>query len=174
MQPFVSRGSGYDMLEELLKEANTAFETDRRRAKLCIQQATELLQDTQGRPERRQVELPIVRGGLAHWQVRRVAAYIESNMCSKISVIELAALARLSIGHFSRTFKVSFGASPLAYITRQRVLRAQAIMASSEEPLSRIALDCGMCDQAHFSRIFRRLIGVSPNVWRRQIHSLQE
>jgi AraC family transcriptional regulator len=169
MQPFVSRGSGHDMLGELLMEASASIETDRRRAKFCIQQATELLQAKQSRQERRQVEFSIVRGGLAHWQARRVAAYIESNICSKISVIELAALVHLSIGHFCRAFKVSFGTSPLAYVMRQRMLRAQAIMASSEAPLSRIALDCGMCDQAHFSHTFRRIIGVSPNVWRRQI-----
>jgi AraC family transcriptional regulator len=162
-------GSGHDMLGELLIEASASFETDRRRAKLCIQQATELLEAKQSWEDHPQVKFSIVRGGLAPWQAKRVAAYIESNICLKIGVIELAALARLSIGHFFRAFKVSFGASPLAYVMHQRMLRAQAIMASSEAPLSRIALDCGMCDQAHFSHTFRRLIGVSPNVWRRQM-----
>jgi AraC family transcriptional regulator len=164
-----AEGSGHDMLGELLMEASASFETDRGRAKFCIQQATELLQAKQSREDRRQVKFSIVRGGLAPWQAKRVAAYIESNICSKIGVIGLAALAQLSIGHFFRAFKVSFGASPLAYVMRQRMLRAQAIMASSEAPLSRIALECGMCDQAHFSHTFRRIIGVSPNVWRRQI-----
>jgi AraC family transcriptional regulator len=164
-----AEGSGHDMLGELLMEASASFETDRRRAKFCIQQATELLQAKQSREDRRQVKFSIVRGGLAPWQAKRVAAYVESNICSKIGVIELAALAQLSIGHFFRAFKVSFGASPLAYVMRQRMLRAQAIMASSEAPLSRIALECGMCDQAHFSHTFRRIIGVSPNVWRRQM-----
>ncbi len=164
-----TEGSGHDMLGELLIEASANFDTDRRRAKLCIQQATELLQGKQSREVHRGVQFPIVRGGLAPWQAKRVAAYIESRICSKIGVIELAALAQLSIGHFFRAFKMSFGATPLAYVMRQRMLRAQAIMASSEAPLSRIALDCGMCDQAHFSHTFRRIIGVSPNVWRRQI-----
>jgi AraC family transcriptional regulator len=164
-----AEGSGHDKLGELLMEASATFETDRRRAKFCIQQATVLLQAKQNREDRRQVKFPIVRGGLAPWQAKRVAAYIESNICSKIGVIELAAVVHLSIGHFFRAFKVSFGASPLAYVMRQRMLRAQAIMASSEAPLSRIALECGMCDQAHFSHTFRRIIGVSPNVWRRQI-----
>ena len=168
-----AEGSSHDMLGELLMEASASFETDRRRAKFCIQQATELLQAKQSREDRRQVKFSIVRGGLAPWQAKRLAAYIESNICSKIGVIELAALAQLSIGHFFRAFKVSFGASPLAYVMRQRMLRAQAIMASSEAPLSRIALDCGMCDQAHFSHTFRRIIGVSPNVWRRQISALR-
>jgi transcriptional regulator GlxA family with amidase domain len=162
-------GSGQDMLAELLMEASASFETDRCRAKFCIQQATELLQAKQRRKDRHQVTFSIVRGGLAPWQAKRVAAYIESNICSKIGVIELAAVAQLSIGHFFRAFKVSFGASPLAYVMRQRMLHAQAIMASSEAPLSQVALECGMCDQAHFSHAFRRIIGVSPNVWRRQI-----
>jgi AraC family transcriptional regulator len=172
-----AESSGHDMLGELLMEASATFETDQRRAKFCIQQAAELLQAKQNREDRHQVKFPSVRGGLAPWQAKRVAAYIESNICSKIGVIELAALVHLSIGHFFRAFKVSFGASPLAYVMHQRMLRAQAIMASSEAPLSQVALECGMCDQAHFSHAFRRIIGVSPNVWRRQIsaaHSLQE
>jgi AraC-like DNA-binding protein len=45
-------------------------------------------------------------------------------------------------------------------------------MLSSGDALSRIALDCGMCDQAHFTRVFRRVVGVSPSVWRRQFPRL--
>jgi AraC family transcriptional regulator len=85
---------------------------------------------------------------------------LQSNICSKIRVAELAGVVQLSIGHLFRAFKLCFGASPLAYVMRQRILRAQAIMASSKEPLSQVALDCGMCEQAHFSRTFRRIIGV--------------
>jgi AraC family transcriptional regulator len=163
--------AGHATLRELLMEASAAFESDRLRAKFCIQQATVLLQSKPNPGTRRQVELLIVRGGLAPWQTRRLAAYIESHISSKISVIDLAALVQLSTGHFFRAFKVSFGATPLDYVTRQRMLRAQAIMANSEAPLSQIALDCGMFDQAHFSRTFRRVIGVSPNIWRRQFYA---
>lgn len=159
---------GHDMLAELLIEASASFETDRRKAKFCIQQATELLQAGQNRKERRRVEFPIVKGGLAPWQARRVAAYIESNVCSKIHAAELAGLVSLSKGHFFRAFRQSFGISPLAYVMRQRILRAQVIMASSKEPLSQIAQNCGMSDQAHFSRAFRRIVGVNPKAWRRQ------
>jgi len=161
--------TGYDLLGELLVEASASFETDRGRAKFCIQQATELLQAKQSREERRQAKFSVVRGGLAPWQSKRVAAYIESNICSKIGVTDLAALVQLSTGHFFRAFKISFSASPVAYVMRRRMLRAQEIMARSEAPLSRVALECGMCDQAHFSNTFRRIIGVSPNIWRRLI-----
>jgi AraC family transcriptional regulator len=53
------------------------------------------------------------------------------------------------------------------YIARQRVESACRMMKSTDESLPRIAIACGLCDQAHFSRVFRRVLGVSPAVWRR-------
>jgi AraC-like DNA-binding protein len=38
-------------------------------------------------------------------------------------------------------------------------------------PLSRVAVACGLCDQAHLCKVFRRLIGMSPSAWRRAILS---
>jgi AraC-like DNA-binding protein len=58
-----------------------------------------------------------------------------------------------------------------AYVMRQRMRHAQDIMLSSEHHLSRIALECGICDQAHFSRVFRKLVGANPWAWRRQFSS---
>jgi len=49
--------------------------------------------------------------------------------------------------------------------------RAQVIMLNTREPLSRVALDCGMYDQAHFARVFRKVVGISPSLWRRQFQS---
>jgi AraC family transcriptional regulator len=157
-----------DLLAELIMEASSIFETDRCKAKRCIQRAAELVRDRQ-LLESAQPGPAAVRGGLSGWQVKEVTAYIESNIGARISIAELAAHVRLSVGHFSRTFRVSFGATPQAYIMRQRILRAEVLMTSSNETLARIALDCGLCDQAHFCRAFRRIVGVSPNVWRRQL-----
>jgi transcriptional regulator GlxA family with amidase domain len=108
------------------------------------------------------------RGGLPTLQLICVAAYIEANMDSKVRAADLAAIVRLSTTQFSRAFKKSFGDTPLGYITRQRMRRAQLMMVSSREPLSRIAVDCGMCDQAHFTRTFRKVVGITPSVWRRE------
>ena len=41
-------------------------------------------------------------------------------------------------------------------------------MLASPLPLSQVALECGMCDQPHFCRVFRRIIGINPKAWRRQ------
>ena len=160
--------SSNETLVQLLAAAITAFDSDRDTAKACIQRAAELLQvrkDREGHPGNESLAL---RGGLAPWQVKRVATYIESNIHSRIRVADLARVVRLCTSHFSRTFRESFGETAFAYITRQRIRRAQVIMLSSADTLAQIALDCGMCDQAHLSRVFRKIVGINPSAWRRQ------
>jgi transcriptional regulator GlxA family with amidase domain len=107
------------------------------------------------------------RGGLAPWQKRRLATHIDANLDSDLRVDELARLARLSPSHFVRAFSCSFGYSPHRFIVRQRVARAQSLMLTTRAPLQQIALDCGLADQAHLSRIFQRFVGESPGSWRR-------
>ena len=51
--------------------------------------------------------------------------------------------------------------------TRRRIEVAQDLMLSTREPLGAIALSCGMSDQSHFSRWFRRIVGETPHQWRR-------
>ncbi|THK35807.1 AraC family transcriptional regulator [Ensifer sp. MPMI2T] len=80
---------------------------------------------------------------------------------------------RLSVSHFSRAFRDSFQETPYAYVLRCRVARSKEMMATTNEPLAQIALSCGMADQAHFSRLFRRLTGESPSHWRRR-HSIND
>ena len=107
------------------------------------------------------------RGGLAPWQVRRVTEYIEEHLSSTIRLQDLAGIARLSHSHFCRAFKESLGHPAHAYVMRRRVNRAQGLMLTTSESLSQIAALCGMADQAHFCKLFRRLVGESPNAWRR-------
>jgi len=106
-------------------------------------------------------------GGLAPWQVTRVKKYIEENLSESMSLDELAQLIRLSTSYFSAAFKVSFDMSPHNYIVSRRVEHAKQRMANSNDSLSEIALDCGLSDQAHLSRIFRRATGTTPSEWRR-------
>jgi AraC family transcriptional regulator len=113
------------------------------------------------------------RGGLAPWQVRRVTEFIEENLASTIRLQDLAGIARLSHSHFCRAFKESVGHPAHAYVMRRRVERAQGLMLTTGEPLSQIAALCGMADQAHFCKLFRRLVGETPNAWRRA-HRSQE
>jgi AraC-like DNA-binding protein len=108
-----------------------------------------------------------ISGGLAPWQIRKVTSHIEANLDRAIRSGDLAALLNLTPCHFSRAFRASFGEPPLEYVIRRRMERAQGLMLSTDAPLSQIALECGLADQAHFSRLFRRTVGESPNAWRR-------
>jgi AraC family transcriptional regulator len=108
------------------------------------------------------------RGGLAPWQVRRVKMHVEAHLGSTVRAGDLAAIARLSPGHFSRAFKGSLGVAPTAYIAGRRVAHAQALMLTTNEPLCQIALACGFYDQSHLTRVFRRCAGMSPRDWRRR------
>jgi AraC family transcriptional regulator len=107
-----------------------------------------------------------VRGGLTAWKTKRIRSYIEANQEAVIRVVDLAGVAQLSTSHFSRAFRKTFGMTAVAYISQQRIRRAQELMLTSVLSLSQVALECGMCDQSHFSRVFRRIVGINPQAWR--------
>ena len=109
-----------------------------------------------------------VRGGLAPWQERKVDRHIQQRLERTLRVKDLAEQVSLSVSHFCRAFKESFGASPHSHLTRLRVERAQSLMLTTHYPLNQIALACGMADQAHLSKLFRREVGEPPNMWRRR------
>ena len=109
----------------------------------------------------------VFRGGLASWQARKVLAHIDANLTARVSLRDLARLADLSYGHFCRAFKQTFGLSTHAYLMRRRIEFAKGAMLKTHLPLSEIALTCGLSDQSHFTRAFRRIVGETPNAWRR-------
>ena len=104
---------------------------------------------------------------LAAWQQRRVLEHIESNLDRPLRNRELAALVGFSEFHFNVAFRNSLGASPHEFVIQRRIGRAQRLMLSSRMPLCDIAAECGLADQAHLTRLFRRLVGETPAAWRR-------
>ena len=107
------------------------------------------------------------RGGLLAWQLNRVVDHIEIHLAEKIMAMDLADLANVSVGQLIRAFKISVGVPPFHYIASRRVELACTMMSTTREPLSQIAIACGLCDQAHLCKVFRRMIGISPSTWRR-------
>ena len=157
-----------DMLASLLATATVALDTDCRAARRCIQRAAVLLGIDLSPGGEGAAERSCLRGGLAPWQAKRLRSHIEDKLDSSIRATDLAGLVQLSSSHFFRAFRKTFGESPLTYIMKRRIRRAQQLMLTSQLRLSQVALECGMCDQAHLSRAFRRIVGTNPNAWRRQ------
>lgn len=109
-----------------------------------------------------------IRGGLATWQKEKIKTYIKDRLDKPLPIEDLARLATLSTSYFCRAFKDSFGEPPHAYIMRKRIAHAQALMISTSENLSQIALACGLVDQSHLCRCFRQITGATPGAWRRR------
>jgi AraC family transcriptional regulator len=109
-----------------------------------------------------------IHGGLASWQRRKVDRYLREHLDRPLRLDELAEQVRLSVSHFCRAFTKTFGDTPHTYIVRLRLESAQKMMLTTREPLSQIALACGLADQAHLSKVFRRLLGETPSSWRRK------
>ncbi|WP_240621523.1 helix-turn-helix domain-containing protein [Caulobacter zeae] len=159
-----------DQIRLLLMQARHALATDPADAERCIAVAVRLLPQIDAAPasEPKAFAAPVMqRGGLAPWQVLRIKALVEARLAGRISSAEMAAAARLSPSHFSRAFRISFGDAPKAYVNRRRIARSKTMMLESGDSLAAIALACGLSDQAHFCRMFRRFEGMSPSVWRR-------
>jgi transcriptional regulator GlxA family with amidase domain len=148
-------------LNETLREERTNAEERLQRA-ACMLGTLQTREAQDGRPPG-----TTSPGGLAPWQVRRVLAYVEANLDKPIRNGDLADVARLSPFHFNVSFRKSVGDSPHEYIIRRRIERAQGLMLSTDASLSEIAITCGHADQAHFTRLFRRVVGESPGAWRR-------
>ena len=101
------------------------------------------------------------------WQLNRIVDYIEMHLADKIAVKALADLVNVSVSQLFRAFKISVGVTPFHYIARRRVEFACTMIRTTGEPLSQVAVACGLCDQAHLCKVFRRTIGMSPSAWRR-------
>jgi transcriptional regulator GlxA family with amidase domain len=157
-----------DMVIKLLDRAATAIDSDHAAAKYCIAQASALLQvDHAGGESEVCDRTSFARGGLSPWQVRQVTRHIDASLASTIRTDDCAGMVRLSNSHFRRAFKTTFGETFYGYVSRRRVQRAQELMMTTDRALCEIALRCGFADQSHFTRVFRRLVGPSPAIWRR-------
>ncbi len=83
------------------------------------------------------------------------------------SANEMSAVADLSASQTRRLFRKHLRVSPRKWLQRERLTYAQSLMTKGDAPLAQIAADCGFCDVYHFSREFKRAVGVSPAAWRR-------
>ena len=109
----------------------------------------------------------VARGGLAAWQRRRVIELLRS-LDGSVRLADLAHACDLSVSHFARSFKASFGVTCHRWMTERRIERARELLADTELSLADIATRSGFADQATFTRTFHRIVGAPPGQWRRE------
>jgi len=160
---------GQDMVRALIDDALKSLDRDRHAARTYLGQAHRIIdRELDVAPIAPENTPPRSKGArLTGWRVRRLAEFIEANIVRTIKVGELAGVVRISTSQLGRCFNVTFGLTPSDYIMRQRLERARHIMLNSDEGLAQIAYACGLCDQAHLTRAFRKHYGCPPAAWRR-------
>jgi AraC-like DNA-binding protein len=100
--------------------------------------------------------------------VRRALAYIESNFAAPLDVAAIGRAAHSSASHLHLLFRRHLGRSPMAVVAEARLDHALALLATTDEPVSRIALAAGYADQSALTRALRRQRGTTPAAYRRQ------
>ena len=109
-------------------------------------------------------------GNLSRVDLARVAEFVQANLQHDISIKDLASLLNLSSSHFSRTFKATTGISPYQFVQEQRVGRALSLLKGAAS-IAEIAQSVGLSDQSRFTAVFRRAIGHTPAMARRQMQT---
>lgn len=110
---------------------------------------------------------PRARSRLSQWQLRRAVAYIEDNCLRRIRLEELAELTGLSQSYFSHAFKASTGLPPHRWQMRARIDKVKRLLEDRDASLPDVAALTGFADQAHLTRIFRKMAGTTPAAWKR-------
>ena len=93
--------------------------------------------------------------------------YINAPLADNLELPVLADVAALNMYHFARAFKQSTGEAPRQYVLRKRVEQAKALLRHSKVPVIEASARTGYVDQSHFSKVFRRLVGLAPSEYRR-------
>ena len=159
----IAQAPTLSFLASLIERAASALEVDVETSRNCLQRAVALL----GLPvTERTAEGSHTK--LAAWQTKRLLTYIERNLSKRSRAQDLSDIVNLSASHLNRAFKASVGHPPHRFVIRSRIKRAQLLLRDTQRPLAEIALDCGLCDQSSLCRHFRRLVGQTPQRWRRE------
>jgi len=82
-----------------------------------------------------------------------VAELIHAHLDGELKLATLAGECGLSVGHFTRSFRNSFGTSAHRYLIQQRIRAAKAFLLETSSPLSQVAVQAGFSDQAALERL---------------------
>jgi AraC-like DNA-binding protein len=116
--------------------------------------------------------LPSIRSGTRLEIYRRLniaRGFIHDNYSRRIGLADMAGAAHLSVHHFLRLFKSLYGTTPHQYLTRLRLQHACDLLATTARSVNDICFDSGFESPTSFSLLFRRHLGVAPNLYRANV-----
>lgn len=96
---------------------------------------------------------------------------LDSRFDEQISISELASTLFISPDYLRQLFRETFGESPMHYLIRKRIDYACHLLRNGDSSISDIARECGIGNPYYFSRIFRKIAGVPPSLYREKHRS---
>ncbi|WP_347375071.1 AraC family transcriptional regulator [Aequorivita sp. Q41] len=99
---------------------------------------------------------------------KEVNSYIEKHICEKFSLDELSKIANINKYGFTKKFKASTGMTPINYILMKKVFSSKMLIKPNTE-LTTLAYQYNFTDLAHFSKTFKRFVGISPKNYQQSI-----
>lgn len=104
--------------------------------------------------------------------MERVKALMAENLHGQLNLQRLADDASLSKYHFSKCFKAQSGQSPIHYFIELKMQHACYLLDTTRHSIKQVALNLGYEDAYYFSRLFKKIMGVSPAQYRAGLHGL--
>ena len=101
-----------------------------------------------------------------------IAAYIRQNLRNPLTIKELSEKACMSESHFFKVFKQEMGMSTTDFINSERIKKAVELLENQHCNLTEVFLECGFTNRSYFNRIFKRLKGISPSIYRKRFAEL--
>lgn len=115
---------------------------------------------------------PNEQAGMPQLRLGRVIAFVESHLAGDLSVSALAMVAGMSPYYFCRSFKQSTGITPHRYVLSRRMEQAKVLLEKNGASLLEIAEQMGFADQSQFTRVFHKIVGLTPAQFRKNSNQL--
>ncbi len=100
--------------------------------------------------------------------VQKVIVMIESNLASDLTLSELATTLNINASYLSTVFKKEMGKTVTGYVNEKRIELAQELLKTTNLQIQTVAQYCGIVDVHYFTRLFKKLTGLSPKQYREE------
>ena len=110
----------------------------------------------------------MIERGVRQRRLPHSVAYIREHFAEEIDKTALAEMDGLRPSQYHLVFRNVMGCTPAGYIASLRMMKARRLLLDPEMPVGEVAQACGYDDPLYFSRVFRRVCGVSPSEYRRR------